>query len=427
MSSEFRTLARRFRNDTGGQAAIIFGLAAIPLCLMMGLAVDLSKQVTNQKHLQATMDSAALAAAAAYANGDKDYAAVAQKFFNNNAPAELKGAPPVVNVSVDTTTLKLKATTTGTFKNSVMGMIGQSTSDIDVSTIVSLPVFSDYHKGEIVLVMDYSGSMDDKLEGVKKYISMRDEALKLLKTLSQDGKNTDVQFGLVPFSGEVYVTMPNRYWYNKNNNDTNYTTCTRDRKYDYNVTDSTPETSKTSGSRWGQPLHKDDPHGIDCSKYSSRKLTVRPLTTDHANTIKQVEGMTPYQWTNIAVGMEFGYHLLSPNKPFDSGAAYKSADTLKAVVLLTDGEQTSWSWGNKSSSSVANGEKNLETLCTNMKTSGIRVLTVSFDLTDADTEKRLKDCASSPDDFYDADTNEELAEAFGVITNKLAKTMYIAE
>ncbi len=428
-----RTLARRFKSDTSGSAAIVFGLAIIPICVMMGMAVDLSKQVTNKKHLQATMDSAALASAAAYAAGDANYKAVAQKFFDENAPAEIKGATPVVDVSVDTTALKLKASTTATFKNSIMGLVGQETTDIPVSTTVSLPVFSDYHKGEIVLVLDYSKSMDDSLNGTKKYVAMRDEAAKLINALSQDGANTDVKFGLVPFSGEVYATMPKKYWYNQGTTSTNYSTCTRDRKYNYNVTDATPSGGTKDGSRWGQPLANDDPHGKGntsgngCSDYSNKKVTVRPLTTDHSGTVTQVNAMKPVGYTNISLGMEFGWHLLSPNEPFTQGAAYNTEDTLKAIVLLTDGAQTTHSWGPGGTNTVENGEANLETLCANVKAKGIRILTVSYDLPAGDNETRLRNCASSPEDFFDADTQAELAEAFGVITNKLARNMYITE
>ena len=65
-----------------------------------------------------------------------------------------------------------------------------------------------------------------------------------------------------------------------------------------------------------------------------------------------------------------------------------------------------------------------------LKAANVRVATVSFDLddvADAASEKRLKDCASDPEYYFDTDDNDELANAFGVIKNQLAKVMYISE
>jgi Flp pilus assembly protein TadG len=427
--TRLRELAKRFRRDSGGQAAIIFGLASIPLVVMLGMAVDYSNLVSNKKHLQATLDAAALASAAAYANSNADYAGVAQTYFNTNAPSALKASPPVVQVSVDPQTLKLRATVDATFHNTIMSIVGQGTSNVDASTTVSLPVFSDYHKGEIALVLDYSDSMTDRIDGVKKYVSMRDEATKLINSLSQDGANSDVKFAVVPFSGEVYLTMPKNYWYGKSGSG-DYTSCTRDRKYPYNTEDSTPEsgTSRSAkATRFGQETKRNDPYDIRCSAYESRNLKVRNLTTDHAGTVAAITAMEPYMYTHIALGMEIGYHVLSPNAPFSEGVAYNTENTLKAVVLLTDGAQTTYAWGEDDDLSRRNGEENLETLCTNMKNDGIRILTVAYDLDDEDSTTRLRNCASSEDDAFVANDTEELASAFGVITNKLARVMYISE
>lgn len=426
--TRLKGLTKRFLRNSSGQAAIIFSLASIPLVVMLGMAVDYSSLVSNKKHLQATLDSAALAAAVAYANSDPNYAAVAQKYFNTNAPDELKASPPVVHVSIDKETLQLKATVDTTFHNTIMSMVGQGTSEVGASTSVSLPVFSDYHKGEIVFVLDYSGSMDDKIDGTKKYVSMRDEATKLINALSQNGKNTDVKFGVVPFSGEVYATMPKKYWYNQGTGSANYTSCTRDRKYPYNTEDTTPDTSTSkSATRWGQPLKSGDDHGITCSAYSSRNLLVRPLTTEHAGTVTAISSMKPYNWTHISVGMEFGWHLLSPNQPFNQGVSYDTENTLKAIVLLTDGAQTEVGWGSGTTNTVAQAEKNLETLCTNIKAKGIRILTVAYDLYDNASTTRLQNCASSTEDAFNVKDTKGLAAAFGIITNKLAKVMYIAK
>ena len=150
--------------------------------------------------------------------------------------------------------------------------------------------------------------------------------------------------------------------------------------------------------------------------------------------------MEPYGDTHISLGMEMAWHLLTPNLPY--AAKVNEVNTLKAVVLLTDGRQTSPGYGPNKIWTVSQAEANLEKQCTNMKAAGIRIITVSFDLDDvrdSKTEKRLHDCASdnlekevvqgqpTPKYYFDADTNGELASAFGIIRNSLAKNMYISK
>ena len=109
--------------------------------------------------------------------------------------------------------------------------------------------------------------------------------------------------------------------------------------------------------------------------------------------------MEPYNLTHISLGMEWGYHLLSPGVPYTSGVSFDDDETLKAVVLLTDGRQTMDGWGPGNVTyerSVEHAEFNLVALCQNMKADGIRVITVSFDLadsTEAETEERLSNCS----------------------------------
>jgi hypothetical protein len=52
--------------------------------------------------------------------------------------------------------------------------------------------------------------------------------------------------------------------------------------------------------------------------------------------------------------------------------------------------QTEPAFGSGSTRTVAQGEANLEALCTNVKAKGITVITIAYDLDDNATTKRLK-------------------------------------
>ncbi len=429
---------------TGDKASVapIFALAAVPLVMIAGIAIDSSRLSSARVEVQAATDAAALAAAAAYGTGNDDYQSIANAQFDRNLEQspELTAADLTTTVSVNTEDNTLTMTASGNIPTTLTTIGGfeamplADNADGTISSTVKLPVFSDHHKGQIVLVMDYSSSMTEYVGGRKKYLTMRDEARKLIKGLSQNFTSQDVEFGLVPFSHAVRVTMPNNFYYGKTGT-TASTYCIDDRNYPYNQSYATPDTStRNNSSKF---------FTTSCSNFSTNKLNVRPLSTGHTATDTQIKDMVPYGNTHIALGMETAWHLLTPNAPY--AATVNTEETLKAIVLLTDGKQTSPGSGPNNNLSVAQAEANLETQCEAMKAAGIRIVTVSFDLNDADnadTEQRLKDCSSvnldnvaegetppTPPDkyYYNVDTNEELASAFGIIRNSLARNMYISE
>lgn len=422
----------KFARDRRGNISMFFGFVAIPVLIGAGMAVDYSRLVVAKSDLQAAVDAAALAAANAYASGQSNYEAIADDHLASNLATSTDLVPAhiatevVIDTAADTLTLKAKTAIPTTFMALAgveqMSLFDDRNNGSDgVTSTVTLPIFSDHRKGEIILVMDYSSSMTETVGGQKKYKTMRTEAAKLVKDLSQDGTNTDVKFGLVPFSHAVRVTMPKQYFYDETGT-TSMTACIEDRHYPYNLSSSTPDTSsKKNTTKF---------YTQSCSNFSTNNLNVRALTTSHSGTISQIQDMVPYGNTHIALGLETAWHLLTPNAPYTQAVA-PNAETLKAVVLLTDGQQTSPGYGPSNAWSVSQAESNTTALCTAMKTAGIRMITVSFDLNDAPTENRLRDCASADDDgnkyYFDTDTNQELADAFGVIRDNLARTMYLSE
>lgn len=453
-----------FGRNKSGQLALSFGLAAVPIMGATGIAVDYTRKVEAQAVTQAALDGAALAATAAHNSGEVKavYEQAAQDFFDRNKPANLIGNPVVkvvvnyskgemvatIDASISTTMTKILGYDTIPLTNDHSGAVddeGNPTGGAFGATI-SLPAFTVEHKGEIVFVMDYSGSMNRNPSGgggEKKYITMRNEAARLVNALSQ-GKTSDyVKFGVVPFSSEVYATMKKKHWYGYTGDDL-LASCSRDRKYPYNETAASPlyPFNRLHETRFGwvryensnQPWSRGFKRGRDnyrnnCRHYvrNNRNLEVQDLTGNHTDTYNKILSMKPYGGTHIAAGMEFGYHLLSPAEPFSQGVAYHSDDTEKAVILLTDGAQTTKAFGPGNSYNVTKGEKNLATLCTNMKANGIRILTVAYDLNNNATETRLRTCASSPDDYYDPDSKSELISSFSQITAKLARDMYLAK
>lgn len=450
----------RFGRNKSGQVALIFGLSAVPLVGVGGMAVDLTRRIEAQAQVQSALDGAAMAATAALNAGENQAAfkKAAQDFFDHNKPDNLVGNPQV-NVVLNSADATLSVSTDAAIATTMSKILGVDSLELrndhaggvdpvtgastgSMGATVSLPAFTQDHKGEITMVMDYSGSMNWYLGGERKYITMRNEAAKLVSALSQAKTSNYVKFGVVPFSSEVFTTMKKKFWYGFKGNQMR-ASCTRDRKSPYNLQAIKPTNpgNKKHKTRfgWVAQEYSSNPNNYgfyqgwenyrgNCSSYDGwRNLVIQDLTDNHNDTYNKILSMSPYANTHIALGMEFGYHLLSPAKPFNSGVAYNTADTEKAVILLTDGAQTTKAFGAGGSYSVNNGENNLAAVCTKMKNDGIRILTVSYDLYNAQTEQRLKDCATDPTDFYDADNKPELIAAFSGITGKLARDMFLAK
>jgi hypothetical protein len=275
-------------------------------------------------------------------------------------------------------------------------------------------------KAEIALVLDYSGSMQD-VSGTKvKYVAMREAADKLVNdlTTASPGK---IKFGLVPFSHQVYVTLDKSFVLGTTGTGT-WTGCTQDRRYPNNLTDDTP--TVTAATKWNQPMAPDHA-SWGCGGYAPRNLVVRPLTSNSAAVRAQLVAMTPYAWTHIALGVEFGYHLLSPNAPFAEGVSYTDDETRKFMVVLTDGMQTEPAFGPGATRNVPQGESNLEDLCDNAKADGITIITLAFDLNDTSTRARLKYCATGDDNFFIADDDADLTAAFEAIKVAIASDIYL--
>lgn len=352
--------------------------------------------------------------ASAQVNAQTEIEQIGQAAFDANFEASDYGVGAIPKITL--TENSVKVTVDSKITTTLMHALGFKSLDVGVFSEAMLPTWI---KAEVVLVLDYSSSMNSS----GKYQAMRDAATDLVKALSQEGKSKDIKFGLVPFAEHVYATMPSDYIVDETPG-SSWTNCTRDRKWPYNIEDSTP-VSSNDDTKWGMEASskkkkkKDDPYK-DCDNYPYRSLVISPLNDNHQNTLNQLAAMYPYSGTHIALGLEFGWHVISPNPPWSEAVAYNDDEVVKVIVLLTDGRQSVEGNGPGGSSSDSAAEKNLEDMCEAIKTKDVIMITVGFDLNDSTTLNRLKNCATSASYFFDAKTNSDLKTAFAKITGQIA-------
>lgn len=98
ITRRWKTLCRK---DRKGAVALFFGAALVPLMLMVGSAIDVSRMVENRQLLQDALDSAALAGAAAYTDASWQANAVQtalQNFNSADLPSWIKIVPNSLQV-----------------------------------------------------------------------------------------------------------------------------------------------------------------------------------------------------------------------------------------------------------------------------------------------------------------------------------------
>lgn len=187
---------------------------------------------------------------------------------------------------------------------------------------------------------------------------------------------------------------------------------------------STAEAAEQVGEALASDFAADSPK---CDEYRTRDLVVTPLTNNYSALSNQLAAMAPARLTNIALGLEMGWHLVSQNLPFTEGAPESEKEVRKFIVLLTDGAQTVGGWAANQTFSIRQAEKNTEDLCAAIKGRNISVITVAFDLNDVPTKTRLQNCASGPDYYFEAASNTDLAAAFKDITTKFLAAVRLIE
>jgi hypothetical protein len=418
-SKTFRTL-KRLISDTRGNFSVIFGLAALPMIFAAGTAVDYARYSAAMNHLQLALDAGALAAASEKGWTDAQRISLAEKAFDVNIE---KGAaaPYKVDASFKVVDGVIISQASVEVPTSLMSLAGIDSLAGD--TRAEVGILQDV-KAEIALVLDYSGSMGETLDGNVKYKVMKDAAKKLVNDLAKSDPDK-VKFALVPFSHHVYTTLPGELVVGGTAGKS-WTGCTQDRLYPHNLTNTTP-TKTDDDTKWNQPQAPEHV-AWGCDGYTVNKLRITDLTDNFKSITSSLDAMRPYAWTHIALGVEFGYNVLSPNKPYDEAVSFNDKNSKKFMVVLTDGMQTEPGFGPSGQRDVAAAESNLEQLCKNAKQDKITIITMAFDLDDTGTRQRLQACASDPKkDFFVAKGAADLTKAFESVKAAITAEIFLAK
>lgn len=154
---------------------------------------------------------------------------------------------------------------------------------------------------------------------------------------------------------------------------------------------------------------------------------VMPLTSDQQALLDHVPDMIPEGNTLGNIGMAWGARLLSPEFPFEEGVDWDNHYWKKAIVMMTDGDNTlngtysSYWFTNRNDMTVTKFNERFAETCEALKDNGVTIYTVTFTSgINESTKNYYRECASSPSQYYDAPTQSELIDVFETIARELS-------
>jgi Flp pilus assembly protein TadG len=182
---------------------------------------------------------------------------------------------------------------------------------------------------------------------------------------------------------------------------------------------------------------------LDCI---SQPLT--PLTTDEGHLLDEIDDMQALAtsgYTNIPNGISWGLRVLSENAPFTEGRAWGTDELVKAMIILTDGENLMSGQNTANMSTytaygyIAEGRFGITTnnandladrldakttqVCNHAKALGARIYTITLEVGDADTRDMMRNCASLNQSgqplYWDSPSASQLQQTFRAIARDL--------
>jgi Flp pilus assembly protein TadG len=172
--------------------------------------------------------------------------------------------------------------------------------------------------------------------------------------------------------------------------------------------------------------------------------TLVPMFNDKTTLKNAIDALTTAGSTAGHIGIAWGWYLLSPNFSYllpgiSQPAAYGTPELVKIAVIMTDGAFNTGYCNSVIAKDSGTGSGNLSdhincnatngtpftqglALCNAMKTAGVVVFTVGFDIgSEAGVEDFMRNCATTQWHFYNAADGGALKQAFRDIAVNISR------
>ncbi|MCV0393844.1 MAG: hypothetical protein K5872_11935 [Rhizobiaceae bacterium] len=382
-----------FGRDRGGNFHLLTVILAIPLLVSVGLAVDYSRYLNGQAHLQELADAGALAMASSRETLEAKLRQIADKQIAANLDGERAHGVTISDFRTNGEDFELSLS--GRLPTTFMRIMQTDYVNLSGRSVAKRSVEGSV---EVALVLDNTYSMSDTDSGgTRKIDALKSSATQLVRELFKNASGS-TKVALVPYADYVnvgtanrsasWLSVPDDYsktsersceWRNTKSRcleNEPKRTCTR-------TVDGIEETYSCGGGCIRSETYSVDPYEV-CSgggttKYgwygcvgsrragttrlhdgtptetypgylATRQMCPSPivaltdskwtLETAISNLVIELPGYRPL--TYIPTGLIWGVNVLSPGKPFAEGRNYDPKNKMprKVLVLMTDGENT---------------------------------------------------------------------------------------
>jgi Flp pilus assembly protein TadG len=186
-----KTTWNSFRNDRGGNVAVMAALALIPVLGAVGAAVDYSRASDYRSKMNRAADAAALAAARERTASFAQKRELARKVFD----ASLGPTPDLSDIDFKLLPVGegVRVEVSAKAKNQIMGALGFPVSD--VATVAE--AVTTVNTTEVALVLDNTGSMRNDM------VALRRAATQFAETLFAASTGDQLRMAVVPYVAAV--------------------------------------------------------------------------------------------------------------------------------------------------------------------------------------------------------------------------------
>lgn len=438
-------ILRRLVLAERGNVGLLFAFLLVPLLLAGGMAVDLGRKSDMRTLVQEAADMAILRASRLKSMNpemtDKQLTAAARQIFDTamkaNPSVEVTSFKADFNSKTETFNLEIDAR----LKTAILSIAGVRNLGLETLSSVTL---GDPPYMEVALVLDNTGSMNSN----GRLSAMKSAAADLVGAIYA-ADSSDSKVALVPFSQYVNIGLAgeSRFWM-KDSGLSERAAGQTDEKDNSGLGPVKQTTTKKTSDvisadeiaaeprleDWnGCVGSRSYPDNASDHNFQNKPVPevydgtcpnqIQPLTTDKELLLSKLDAMEARGNTYIAGGLEWGWHVLTNRAPFREGmtsAQLRKINGVKAMVVLTDGENTrapDYPTHNNSDRTLANTLT--ARLCQEIKKDEIVIYAISFEVSDANTETMLRECATAPSHYFNADNGDELADAFRLIAGSL--------
>ncbi|WP_135506211.1 TadE/TadG family type IV pilus assembly protein [Roseovarius aestuariivivens] len=358
---ELRQTFALFKRDEEGAMTILTLFIFLFMLVMAGLGIDTMRHEMNRAKLQATLDSAVLAGAGAATAPDAE--AVVKDYFAKAGMADKLTDISEGDIQMTLNTSSVSASASFTMDTYLMKLSGveQLSSSAEATAEMRVP------KLEIVLVLDVSGSManNSKIGNLKTAANAFIDKV-MASWRSRPGSTV---MSIVPFSTSV-TPSDGIFKVLAVGEDHTYSNCLYLEENDYTHPSlATGSSSNSSGQNLKQAIYTsmyggfDDLNSVWRSCYTDEYFQILPYSIDKNVLHAKINSLQAAGNTSTDQGIKYGSALLHPDwrevsssliadgvvdaSQVNVPADYDEPETLKIMIVMGDGENTTTHFFNK--------------------------------------------------------------------------------